>query len=62
MYNIKISLYFLKIACVIAFKTNCLDGAPRMKGGNNVQWTGNLKVSRLLKGGIKEEGNGIAVL
>lgn len=33
-----------------------------MKGGNNVQWTGNLKVSRLLKGGIKEEGNGIAVL
>lgn len=57
IYDIK--YIFQKTACVIAFKTNCLDEAPRMKGGGNIHWTGSLKVLRLLKGGIKEDENGM---
>lgn len=54
-----IKYIFQKTACVIVFKTNCLDEAPRMKGGDNILWTGNLKVLSLLKGGIKEEEDGM---
>lgn len=53
-----IKYIFQKTACVIAFKTNCLE-APRMKGGDNILWTGNLKVLSLLKGGIREEEYGM---
>ena len=31
----------------------------RMKGGDNSHWTGSLKVSSLLKGGIKGEEDGM---
>ena len=57
IYDIK--YIFQKTACVIAFKTNCLDKAPRMKDGDNIHWTGSLKVLSLLKGGIKEEEDGM---